>query len=215
MGFVLHEHTSASTLTQTLGGIIDGDVGHVRCTERRIWSLIFAFEYIAEHRVSRELIQRLLGHAMVVCTINRSGMSVFRRLYDFVHSNSGLRRLNHWERRECLIFAGILPLLVADMRRPWSDNVTATDASPEGWGICERHLPEALVGDCGKWHERWRYRRLDIGEWRPKERALRRDVFSDPLTVCVQCVTWMTSRTTPQTIVFQKFQSSTWILLSG
>ena len=29
MGFVLHEHTSASTLTRTLGGIIDGNIGHV------------------------------------------------------------------------------------------------------------------------------------------------------------------------------------------
>eukprot|EP00438_Fugacium_kawagutii_P012897 Skav204571 [mRNA] locus=scaffold2218:197091:209588:- [translate_table: standard] len=183
MGFVLHEHTSASTLTQTLGGIIDGEVGHVRCTERRIWSLIFAFEYIAKHRVSRELVQRLLGHAMVVCTINRSGMSVFRRLYDFVHSDSPPRRLNRHEQRECTIFSGILPLLVADMRRPWSENVSATDASPEGWGICERHLPQHLVHSCGRWHERWRYRRLDIGEWRPRERALRRDVFSDPLTV--------------------------------
>lgn len=69
MGFVLHEHTGANTLTQTLGGIIDGDLGVVRCTDKRIWSLILAFEYIAFHKVSVELVQRLLGHAMVACVM--------------------------------------------------------------------------------------------------------------------------------------------------
>lgn len=183
MGFVLHEHTSASSYTQTLGGIVDGDIGHIRCSERRIWSLIFAFEYAATHKISTELMQRLLGHAMVVCTINRCGMAIFRRLYDFVHSGCGPRKLNFSEKRECLVFAGLLPLLVADIRRPWSDNVTATDASPEGWGICERHLPPDVVQNCGKWHERWRFRRLDAAEWKPRERALKRDVFNDFLTV--------------------------------
>lgn len=183
MGFVLHEHTSASSYTQTLGGIVDGDIGHIRCSERRIWSLIFAFEYAATHKISTELMQRLLGHAMVVCTINRCGMAIFRRLYDFVHSGCGPRKLNFSEKRECLVFAGLLPLLVADIRRPWSDNVTATDASPEGWGICERHLPPDVVQNCGKWHERWRFRRLDAAEWKPRERALKRDVFNDVLTV--------------------------------
>ena len=87
-------------MTQTLGGIIDGQVGLVRCSEQRVWSLIFAFEYVLSHKVSVELVQRLLGHAMVVCTINRCGMPIFRRLYDFVHSNSQPRiDLQYWSRR--------------------------------------------------------------------------------------------------------------------
>ena len=72
---------------------------------------------------------------------------------------------------------------MADLRLPWDTTVTATDASPSGWGICERFLPSDQVGAIGKWHERWRYRRLDPSEWQPRQRALSRCVFTDPLTV--------------------------------
>ena len=183
MGFVLHEHTEAATVTHTLGGIIDGERGLVSCTPKRIWSLIWAFEYLACHRVSTELVQRLLGHAMVACVINRGGMCVFRKLYDFVQSGCRPRRLNSEERRECLIFSGILPLLVADLRRPWTTTVTATDASPEGWGVCEREADLQQVQAIGKWQERWRFRRLDPSEWKPRERAVGGNPFTDAHTV--------------------------------
>lgn len=183
MGFTLHEHTSAETLTQTLGGLVDGSVGEVRATPRRMWSLIYAFEYIADAVVSTELVQRLLGHAMGVCCHNRSGMCIFRRLYDFVHSGSSPRRLNHAERLECEIFSGIIPLLVGDLRRQWSDVITASDASPSGWGLCEMDSSPVVAQLHGRWQERWRYKRLDPGEWRPRERALHRDPFSDPFSV--------------------------------
>ena len=55
----------------------DGDSGRVGMTSRRAWDLIYAFEYVAEHVVSREVVQKLLGHAMFFSTINRGGMSVF------------------------------------------------------------------------------------------------------------------------------------------
>ena len=183
MGFTLHEHTSASTLTQTLGGVVDGDVGEVRGTSRRLWSLIFAFEYIQKSVVSTVLIQKLLGHAMCVCSFNRSGISVFRRLYDFVQSDCPPRRLNEGEILECKIFAGIVPLLTSDLRRPFSSTVTASDASPTGWGLCERELHVDDVACHARWQERWRFRRLDPCEWRPRERALNWDPFVDSRTV--------------------------------
>lgn len=182
MGFTMHEHTSASTLTQTLGGIVDGSVGEVRATSLRMWSLIYAFEYIACHVVSTELVQRLLGHAMCVCCHNRAGMCIFRRLYDYVHSGSPPRRLTHSEQLECKIFSGIIPLLVADLRRPWSDVISASDASPTGWGICEHQSSSRIAQQHGAWQERWRYRRLDPSEWRPRERAMGRCVFTDVRT---------------------------------
>ena len=58
--------------------------------------------------VTTNLVQRLLGRAMVVCVLNRCGMSVFRRLYDFVE------RLTRQEANECRVFIGILPLLVGN-----------------------------------------------------------------------------------------------------
>lgn len=183
MGFELHEHTDASSVTATLGGTIDGHLGLVKCSSNRIWSLIYAFEYICNHRVSVELVQRLLGHSMFVCVLQRSGMAVFRRLYDMVQSKCKPRYLTVDEKLECEIFIGILPLLVADLRIPWSTVATATDASPEGWGVCETELLADDACSCGRWQERWRYRRLEPGEWKPRQRALKRCVFSDPLTV--------------------------------
>ena len=78
--------------------------GQVRGTPRRMWSLIYAFEYISTAVVSRETVQRLLGHAMRVCACNRCGISVFRRLYDFVHSGCQPRVLNPKEKLECTVY---------------------------------------------------------------------------------------------------------------
>ena len=183
MGFTLHEHTEASTITQTLGGILDGDVGQVRGTPRRMWSLIYAFEHLDSAVVSTELVQRLLGHAMCVCNYNRAGISIFRRLYDFVQSGCSPRRLSPAESRERRIFAGLVPLLVADLRRPWSSTVTASDASPSGWGVCECNLDPGTAQQHGRWQERWRYRRLGPSEWRPRERAFGADILQDFVTV--------------------------------
>ena len=52
MGFSLHEETEAATVVQTLGGIINGDLGHVRATPSRMWKIIFGFECLLEAKVS-------------------------------------------------------------------------------------------------------------------------------------------------------------------
>ena len=80
MGFSLHEETEAATVAQTLGGIINGDLGHVRATPSRMWKIVFGFEYLLEAKVSPTLVQR----AMTLCVRCRHGMSGFRALYNFV-----------------------------------------------------------------------------------------------------------------------------------
>ena len=69
MGFPLHEEEDAKSVFQTVGGVIDGDEakGEIRTTTSRAWNLIFAFEFLCFHVVSVDLVQRLLGHAMVIC----------------------------------------------------------------------------------------------------------------------------------------------------
>jgi hypothetical protein len=156
----LHEHQSATTFFPTLGGIVDGDTGIIRPTSTRLWNLVFAFEYLSKGRkVSSDMVRRLLGHAMVVCVLNRFGMSVFRRLYDFAQLEVLACRLDRQCRHEATIFAGILPLLYADMRKEWCNTVTASDASPSGYGICERNMNMHEIVSIGKWQERWRYKR--------------------------------------------------------
>ena len=136
-GFKVHEEQPATSIIQTLGGVIDGLSGEVRVTEKKMWNLILAFEYLATTRkpMSSDLVRRLLGHAMFVCVISRPGMSIFRSLYDFAARGYVRHQLWDSSRRECLTFAGIIPLLYGNIRRPWSTRVTCTDASPDGFGV--------------------------------------------------------------------------------
>ena len=182
-GFSIHEDEEASTFFQTLGGQLDGDKGRVSMTSRRAWDLIYAFNFVADNVVSPSVMQKLLGHAMFFSTINRAGMSVFRRLYDFVERAEGPRLLSKSEREECLTFSGLIPLLFADLRKQWSETVQCTDASPDGYGVCTRSLDAKLVESMGRWNERWRFRRLEPDQWGPRRRALGRDPFSDGHTV--------------------------------
>lgn len=183
LGFSIHEEEDASTLFNTLGGTFDGAVGEVRTTSTRMWNLMLAFEHITRRVVSVDTLQRLLGHAMVICTINRYGMCIFRALYDRVQRGGHASHLNRREIQECLNFVGIVPLLVASLRRPWSETVTCTDASPVGYGICQAVFDIDTVDSIGRWQERWRFRRLPPSEWAPRRRAMGADVVGDVATV--------------------------------
>ncbi|CAE7448154.1 unnamed protein product, partial [Symbiodinium necroappetens] len=101
----------------------------------------------------------------------KSGMAIFRKLYDFVQAGSEPRRPKRAEAEECEIFIGLVPLLVGDIRKEWSETVTVTDASPMGYGVCESRLPYSEVQQMGRWNERWRFRRLPPEEWKPRQRA--------------------------------------------
>ena len=183
IGFELHEHMEASPVFETLGGVIDGDKGKVSSTKKRMWQLIFAFETASNIVVSAKTIQRLLGHSMVVSVLNRNGMSVFRKLYDFVAAEGPPRKLSPSERQECIIFAGIVPLLVANLRRPWADIISCTDASPFGYGVCEQRVSPDLARSHGRWLERWRFKRLPASEWKPRIRSQGWDPLGDIRTV--------------------------------
>ena len=179
MGFTLHEDVEACDYFPTLGGIIDGKNGIVKPTPTRAWNIILAFESLLEGDVDWVVLRRLLGHAMTICTINRNGMSIFRSLYDFVEAAPKPRRLNGKERREVLNFVGLVPLLVGELKRPWSTTISCSDASPEGYGVCQRQLDKQCVHELGSWQDRWRFRHLEPGLWRPRERAQGLDSLGD------------------------------------
>lgn len=183
IGFSMHEDEPASTTFNTLGGVVDGQLGQVRATSSRMWNLIFAFMHIRRGVIHPEVVQRLLGHSMVLCVLNRCGMGVFHQLYKFAMSSSGPRCLNRRERQECYIFAGIVPLLYSDLRRPLEEEIHCTDASPDGFGICSMPCSNEEVSRVARWNERWRFRRLPPEEWQPRRRALGLDVFGDVRSV--------------------------------
>ena len=181
-GFQVHEEVPASAVVPTLGGIVDGHAGLVRATPSRLWKIIIGFEYCLRKPVSSEFVRRLLGHAMVLCVLNRCGMAIFRSLYDFSAKGLGPCRLWKSAARECRMFIAVAPLLQGNLRREWSSRVTCTDASPEGYGIVECELRVDQVREIGQWNERWRFKRLPVSEWRPRERAFNYDVVSDLFT---------------------------------
>ena len=181
-GFQVHEEVPASDVMLTLGGVVDGSAGVVRATPTRLWKIIVGFEHCLRKPVSSDFVRRLLGHAMVLCVLNRCGMAVFRSLYDFSTKGLGPCRLWKSAARECRLFIAIAPLLEGNLRREWSSRVTCTDASPEGFGIVECELGVDQVKDVGRWNERWRFKRLPVSEWRPRERAFNYDVASDLFT---------------------------------
>ena len=182
MGFTLHEEVDSTSYFQTLGGIIDGEAGQIRSTPSRAWNILLAFEECLVAKVGWQFIQKLLGHAITICVLNRAGMSIFRALYDFVEYKGEARFLNRLERREVEIFIGLIPLLVGDLRRPWSSTVHCSDASPEGYGICSRELPDIEVRELGSWQDRWRFKHLDPAEWRPRQRFSGLDPLRDMCT---------------------------------
>ena len=179
MGFSLHEEESASSYFQTLGGIVDGEAGVVAPTRNRAWNCILAFEHLLDNKVSCKLVQQLIGHSIVIFVLNRAGMSIFRHLYDFVQSDCAPRKLTACEQDEVKVFIGLVPLLYGNMRLEWSSTVTVTDASPIGYGLCERELDASQVGEMGRWQERWRFKHLDPESWKPRERIQGRDVLND------------------------------------
>ena len=179
MGFSLHAQVSSTDFFQTLGGIVDGGTGQIRATPTRAWNILLGFEEALVSKVNWQFIQKLLGHAMTLCVLNRAGMSVFRALYDFVERAEQPRFLNKLERREVKIFIGLVSLLVGELRRTWSSTIHCSDASPEGYGICKRELPESDVRELGSWQDRWRFKHLDPAEWRPRQRYAGQDVLGD------------------------------------
>ena len=210
LGFQLHENAEASTYFETLGGVVDGKQGLIRASHKRMWQLIFAFEAAADSVGSAKTIQRLLGHAMCVCVLNRFGMSVFRKLYDFVAEDGPPRKLSCSERDECLAFAGIVPLLVADIRRPYSDTISCTDASPFGFGICESKSTASTSRSHGRWVERWRFKRLPADQWKPRERSGGWDILSMSVRWWGVWKSMMSLMSISQMISFQKFQMNWW-----
>lgn len=131
--------------------------------------------------VTGDQVRVLVGMYVSVALVARPALSVPRSLYDFVSSCPGrLRRLWASAAYESQVMAGILPLIFVDMHAPWSSTVVA---SGSGYGIVTAEMPTGQVTAIGQWSDRWRFRRLDPSDWRPRTRALEKDrVLTDPAT---------------------------------
>ena len=94
----------------------------------------------------------LLGTMQWHALLNRPSLSCFHSVYAFARAQpaSSMRTVPREVLKELLIFAFLSPLLEADVTRPWSDTIIATDASPSfGFGVAVCHAGKDLSRKCG------------------------------------------------------------------
>lgn len=135
---------------------------------------------VAPSRRVRRSVGDCVGHMTFFAMLNRSVLSVLSALYKFVRScYDEPQRLWPSCREELVAFLGVMPLVVAEWRTPWSDDVLAYDSCEEGRGHAHLRWEPGEARRVGAIGERSRYRRRNGGR-AARESALRRlDPFRD------------------------------------
>ena len=184
LGFRVHEELDAQPLAQSLGFLIDGKTGVITPVPERLSKICKVFAWMSRRpRVTGRAVERLVGHAIHICLLRRELLSIFRNLYDFIYANYN-RTCKLWKgaAKEAKWASVLLQLCSVDMRKPWSSDITSSDASLSGIAVSRRPLSEELQKRHGKVVESWRYKSNVVVK--PRDSALQlRDPFSDPETV--------------------------------
>ena len=150
LGFHLHEISGVQSASQVLGFALTPDRGgRIRPVPRKVWTLREALTWMAAGAfVTGVQVSKLLGLYVSMAILARPALSVPRALYDFVATCEGSPRLL-WPSAvyELHVMRGLLPLIAADLARPWAPLVLASDASASGAGVVARTcgVPQNLV----------------------------------------------------------------------
>lgn len=167
-GLTVHEEECATSKIDFVGLSFDGERGTISIKAKRIVKLQRAIhELVSRNFASGEVLQLLLGHITWALMARREGLSILKSCYAFVNENKSTpKRLWPSVRWELQTIADLLPLFRAHVNVGWSNDVSASDSSPYGYGICCRKLDTTDVGNIGADSERWRYRFEDAADAR-------------------------------------------------
>ena len=184
LGFRIHEEQDAELFAESLGFYIDGHQGKVYPKPAKAQKVRQALLWLSRRpRVSGRHIERVVGHCIHFCMLRRELLSVFRAVYDFkVVAYEKRQRLWKSAAHECLCMAALLDVCFADLRRPWSQEVTASDASLSGTAVCSSIWRVQDVQHVGRQRELWRFRASD-GADRARDHVNKLDPFADFDTV--------------------------------
>ena len=185
IGFKVHEELDATTMANSLGYQIDGELGTVQPIPDKLRKVQLCLQWLARRpKISGKAVEKILGHMVHFTLIRRELLSLFRNLYDFAHTYSGAaHRMWRSAAREARWAAVLLNLCVADLRKEWDTVVTASDASLSGIAVCKRSADLETVQKIGSQKEGWRFSSYDPTT-RPREQTVeKKDVFADPDTV--------------------------------
>lgn len=197
LGFRVHEELDSSCRAQSLGFLIDGSAGVVTPIPEKLQKVRGAFRWLSRRpRVNGKSIEKLVGHATHFMLLRRELLRIFHATYRFIQECYSKRaRLWPSVAREAKWACWLLGLCSADLRKPWHDRLTASDASLSGIAVCSRDLPVREIRDIARYKEAWRFK-VNDRVVNPRKSALpstekveilhpspQRDPFSDPSTV--------------------------------
>jgi hypothetical protein len=160
-GLPTHEISRGVSVTELLGWFVDGVVGRISPTTKRLWKIKLAIRLLLSlHTVSVKIVEKLVGHCTFVALIRRESLCCFNHVYTWMreHRNQVLRMPSHVG-EEFDNFSNLLPLLFSDLRSKVSTEVHMCDASFQGGGVVSAHMPIDRVKYHCKYNERWRWKK--------------------------------------------------------
>ena len=184
IGFRVHEETEAQSTVQSLGFLVDGVTGTIQPVPERLDRVVRCFAWLGKApRISGRAVERLLGHAVHLCMLRRELLSIFRSLYDFIHSSYKVRtKLWPSAAKEARWASHLMKLCSSDLKRTWSTSITSSDASLSGIAVSRRDISTAEQALHGSYKETWRYKYKM--QSKPRDHALSKlDPFEDISTV--------------------------------
>lgn len=184
IGFLTHEEQDAVTSAEALGFFIDGEAGRVQPRPHKRDRARKVLLWLASQPdVSGRMLERVIGHCIHFFMLRTEFLSVFRAVYDFKEANYE-RRVPLWKTAadECRQTAALLLVCSSDLKRSWHDEVTCSDASLTGTGVCAAHFDVHDIELCGSQRELWRCRSKDAAH-NARDHFARADPFRDKSTV--------------------------------
>ncbi|CAK0900803.1 unnamed protein product, partial [Prorocentrum cordatum] len=139
---------------------------------RKFWKIKGALDYVvsSSQGFAGAEMERLLGHLVSCFLLRREMLLLLYASYTFAQETK-LRRVPLWPsvRKELRWCRALLPLVAADMSRPWSPLITSYDASPWGYGVCETSVSASQSGQIGRLNDRSRWKGLLATNRRPRD----------------------------------------------
>lgn len=171
-GLSVHEEVEAQSTGEFVGLYFDGNSGHMSIKQSRIAKIRAGIHDLLNRQFcSGHTIQLVLGHITWALMARREGLALINSCYAFVHKNIDKQaRLWPSVRKELEWVATLLPLFRIRLNIGWSEDVTASDSSPWGVGVCSRKLDVKEVRNLGSFSERWRFKFEDA--MRARQHAL-------------------------------------------
>lgn len=184
IGFRVHEEQEALPHAESLGFYLDGVAGKIFPKPNKLEKVQKVLHWLSTRpRVSGKMIERIIGHTIHFCMLRRELLSVFRAMYDFkMHCYNKRQTLWSSAAIECKNMAYLLEMCFADLRRPWNQEVTCSDASLTGTAVCRATWASLHVKAAGQQRELWRFRATGTAG-KARQHVQELDPFNDLDTV--------------------------------